>query len=95
MVCYRRFGKSLVLLERLFSRIEPIEEPLAVRICFLLLDVYFALGLTEKAVPVVTHLDKALAALKDTRRWVMKAVLAAEHVAVEVHMVILSWPARP
>ena len=58
----KQYGKSLGLLERLFHRIEPIEEHLAVRICFLLLDVYFSLQLPEKAVVVVAYLDKALQA---------------------------------
>eukprot|EP01045_Picozoa_sp_COSAG04_P037501 COSAG04_NODE_9607_length_848_cov_0.983979_1_plen_101_part_10 len=49
----KQYGKAYSLLERLFARIEPIEEHLAVRICFLLLDVYFALQLPEKAIAVV------------------------------------------
>lgn len=61
----KQYGKALSLLERLFHRIEPIEEHLAVRICFLLLDVYFALQLPDKAVIVVAYLDKALTAEKE------------------------------
>ena len=61
----KQYGKAYSLLERLFARIEPIEEHLAVRICFLLLDVYFALQLPEKAIAVVTYLDKALAAERE------------------------------
>ena len=39
----KQYGKALTLLEGLYSQIEPIEENLAVRICFLLLDVCFTL----------------------------------------------------
>eukprot|EP01048_Picozoa_sp_COSAG05_P006617 COSAG05_NODE_438_length_9828_cov_4.712201_7_plen_326_part_00 len=61
----KQYGKALKLLEGLYSRIEPIEENLAVRICFLLLDVCFTLQLPEQAVPVVGYLEKSLAAIKE------------------------------
>ena len=57
----KQYGKVLVILERLYKQIEPIEEALATRICFLLLDVYFEMGMPEKAGPVVMHLEKVLA----------------------------------
>jgi len=57
----KQFKTALHLLEGLYLRIEPIEEQLAVRVCFLLLDSYLALGLTEKAAGVLLYLDKALA----------------------------------
>eukprot|EP01051_Picozoa_sp_SAG22_P027029 SAG22_NODE_8847_length_626_cov_1.267552_1_plen_112_part_10 len=58
----KQYGKVLAILERLYKQIEPIEEALATRICFLLLDVYFAMQMPEKAAPVVQHLEKVLAA---------------------------------
>ena len=61
----KQYGKALSHLERLFHRIEPIEEHLAVRICFLLLDVYFALQLPDKAAIVTAYLDKALTQEKE------------------------------
>ena len=58
----KQYGKVLAILERLYKQIEPIEEALATRICFLLLDVYFAMQMPEKAGPVVQHLEKVLQA---------------------------------
>lgn len=54
----KQHATSAAILEELFSNIEPIEEGLAVKIGFLLLENYWVLKSTGKALPVITFLEK-------------------------------------
>lgn len=59
----RKYASALEILTRLNRTIEPIEDYLAVRICFLLVDIYLLLKQTEKGLAVMTYLDKLYANL--------------------------------
>jgi len=54
----KQHATSTAILEELFSNIEPIEEGLAVKICFLLLDNYWVLRRTSKAAPAIAFLER-------------------------------------
>jgi len=54
----KQYATSTTILEELFSNVEPIEEGLAIKICFLLLDNYITLNQPEKAAKPVEFLDK-------------------------------------
>ena len=45
----KQYGKCRSLLEDLFANIEPIDEFLAFKLCFLLLDVYLMMRQAERA----------------------------------------------
>lgn len=59
----RKYASALDILTRLFRTIEPIEDYLAVRICFLLVDIYLILKQTEKGFGVIAYLEKLYANL--------------------------------
>lgn len=59
----KQYNTSLAILEELYSNIEPIEDYLAQRICFLLIDIYLLLKQTDKGFGVVNHLEKTLASV--------------------------------
>lgn len=54
----RKYGSAMEILLRLYRAIEPIEDYLAVRICFLLIDTYLLLKQAEKGLVVVGYLEK-------------------------------------
>jgi CCR4-NOT transcription complex subunit 10 len=54
----RKYASALEILTRLFKTIEPIEDYLAVRICFLLVDLYILLKQPEKGFGVIAYLEK-------------------------------------
>eukprot|EP01137_Pigoraptor_chileana_P017080 Opistho-2@74590 len=51
---------AIAILEQLYRRIEPIEETLARKICFVLLDLYLSRGDADKAGFVMAYLEKTL-----------------------------------
>ena len=59
----RKYASALEILTRLFKTIEPIEDYLAVRICFLLVDLHILLQQTEKGFGVIAYLEKLFANL--------------------------------
>eukprot|EP01114_Cavostelium_apophysatum_P024407 TRINITY_DN9544_c0_g1_i1.p1 TRINITY_DN9544_c0_g1~~TRINITY_DN9544_c0_g1_i1.p1 ORF type:complete len:693 (+),score=200.67 TRINITY_DN9544_c0_g1_i1:213-2291(+) len=59
----KQYATALATLETLFQNIEPLDEYLAVRVCFLLLDVYLILKQKDKASSVITYLEKSFPAL--------------------------------
>mmetsp|Transcript_776 Transcript_776/g.2090 ORF Transcript_776/g.2090 Transcript_776/m.2090 type:complete len:621 (+) Transcript_776:337-2199(+) len=59
----KQYAKCRVLLEDMFSNIEPIDEFLAFKLCFLLLDVYLLQKQAERASEVLAYLEKSFAAL--------------------------------
>jgi len=59
----KQFAKCRALLEDMFSNIEPIDEFLAFKLCFLLLDVYLLQKQAERAANVLGYLEKSFAAL--------------------------------
>ena len=58
----RNYEKAVVILEKLFKLIEPLEEGLAYKICFLLVECYLSTYQTEGAAVVVYYLDKQMTA---------------------------------
>lgn len=56
----RQFATALAILEALFQNIEPVDEYLAMKICFLLIDTYLSLKLKEKVVIVISYLEKVI-----------------------------------
>jgi len=59
----KQYAKCRTLLEDMFSNIEPIDEFLAFKLCFLLLDVYLLQKQAERAAEVLAYLEKSFAAL--------------------------------
>ena len=57
----KNFDKAVVILEKLFKLIEPLEEGLVYKICFLLVECYLSTYQTEGAAIVVYYLDKQMA----------------------------------
>ncbi|XP_029211498.2 CCR4-NOT transcription complex subunit 10-like isoform X1 [Acropora millepora] len=53
----RQYTKALPLLERLFKIVEPLEETLGYKICFLLIEIYLTLYKADKAHNVLTILE--------------------------------------
>ena len=53
----KNYLKAIVLLEKLFKVIEPLEEILAYKICFLLVECYLSAYQPENAAMVVYYLD--------------------------------------
>ncbi|KAL5262497.1 hypothetical protein ACHWQZ_G008035 [Mnemiopsis leidyi] len=58
----KNFDKAVVILEKLFKLIEPLEEGLVYKICFLLVECYLSTYQTEGAAIVVYYLDKQMSA---------------------------------
>lgn len=56
----KNFDKAVEILEKLFKLIEPLEEGLAYKICFLLVECYLSTYQTEAAALVVYYLDKQM-----------------------------------
>ena len=59
----KQFARCRTLLEDMFSNIEPIDEFLAFKLCFLLLDVYLLQRQAERAAEVLAYLEKSFANL--------------------------------
>ena len=59
----KQYARCRTLLEDMFANIEPIDEFLAFKVCFLLLDVYLLMRQAERAVEVLGYLDKSFASL--------------------------------
>ena len=57
----RHFNDALIVLERVFKIIEAVEETVAQTTCLLLLDLYIAKRVPEKALVVLQYLEKTLA----------------------------------
>jgi len=55
----KQYSNALALLEELFQNIEPIEENLTIRICFLMIEVCINLKLKDKANMLINYLEKA------------------------------------
>lgn len=53
----RQYTKALFIVERLFKIVEPLEETLGCKICFLLSDIYLTLYKADKAHNVLTALE--------------------------------------
>eukprot|EP00658_Telonema_sp_P-2_P023110 TRINITY_DN19253_c0_g1_i6.p1 TRINITY_DN19253_c0_g1~~TRINITY_DN19253_c0_g1_i6.p1 ORF type:complete len:387 (-),score=108.69 TRINITY_DN19253_c0_g1_i6:169-1329(-) len=69
----KQHATSTAILESLFSNIEPIDEGLATKICFLLLDNYWILNNTSKAVAPMAFLDKILEQAGGAPTWTPNA----------------------
>jgi len=54
----RQYSSALSILEGLFQNIEPIDEYLAVKTCFLLADLYLILKQKDKVSLIIAYLDK-------------------------------------
>ena len=59
----KQYARCRAILEDMFANIEPIDEFLAFKLCFLLLDVYLMQRQAERAAEVLAYLDKSFAAL--------------------------------
>jgi len=59
----KQYALCRTLLEDMFSNIEPIDELLAFKVCFLLLDVYLLQRQPDKAAEVLSYLERSYAAL--------------------------------
>lgn len=53
----RQYNKALAILERLFKIVEPLEESIGCKICFLLSEIYLILYKADKAHNVLTVLE--------------------------------------
>ncbi|XP_073243315.1 CCR4-NOT transcription complex subunit 10-like isoform X3 [Porites lutea] len=56
----RQYTKALVILERLFKIVEPIEETLGYKICFLLSEIYLTLYKVDKVHNVLSVLENMI-----------------------------------
>eukprot|EP00927_Polykrikos_kofoidii_P054706 TRINITY_DN49091_c0_g1_i1.p1 TRINITY_DN49091_c0_g1~~TRINITY_DN49091_c0_g1_i1.p1 ORF type:complete len:1139 (-),score=196.03 TRINITY_DN49091_c0_g1_i1:147-3563(-) len=54
----RQYAQATLILEELFENIEPIDDFLAIKICFLLLELCLLQREPEQAVPVLAYLEK-------------------------------------
>eukprot|EP00928_Gymnodinium_smaydae_P007793 TRINITY_DN12793_c0_g1_i2.p1 TRINITY_DN12793_c0_g1~~TRINITY_DN12793_c0_g1_i2.p1 ORF type:complete len:1041 (+),score=272.00 TRINITY_DN12793_c0_g1_i2:120-3242(+) len=54
----RNYAQATLLLQELFDNIEPIDDFLAIKICFLLLELHLIQRDPEEALPVLQHLEK-------------------------------------
>ncbi|CAE8650170.1 unnamed protein product, partial [Polarella glacialis] len=54
----RQYAQATLILEELFDNIEPIDDFLAIKICFLLLELCLTQREPEQAVQVLTYLEK-------------------------------------
>lgn len=54
----RHYVQATLILEELFENIEPIDDFLAIKICFLLLELYLLQRKPEQAVAVIAYLEK-------------------------------------
>jgi hypothetical protein len=54
----RQYGVALSILEVLFQNIEPADEYLAIRICFLLAELYLFLKYKDKVSLIIAYLEK-------------------------------------
>lgn len=59
----KQFSRCRVILEEMFSNIEPIDEFLVFRVCFLLLDVYLLQKQADKAGEVLSYLERSFLTL--------------------------------
>eukprot|EP00656_Telonema_subtile_P026387 TRINITY_DN2835_c0_g1_i4.p1 TRINITY_DN2835_c0_g1~~TRINITY_DN2835_c0_g1_i4.p1 ORF type:complete len:621 (-),score=148.72 TRINITY_DN2835_c0_g1_i4:324-2186(-) len=69
----KQHATSTAILELLFSNIEPIEEGLAVKISFLLLDNYWVLRRTTRATGAIAFLDRILELAAGVEMWTPNA----------------------
>ena len=69
----KQHATSTAILEELFSNIEPIEEGLAVKICFLLLENYWVLRRTAKAAPAIAFLERIIDQAAGDTTWTPNA----------------------
>lgn len=63
----KKFNESLVLLEPVYQSIKPIDDYVAIKICFLMIEIYFALHLLEKISPIITYLEKNISHFIQTK----------------------------
>jgi len=61
----KQYGRCDAILEELFHHIEPLDEALAVRVCFLMLDTYIALRVPDRASSVLAFVDKFIASAQN------------------------------
>mmetsp|Transcript_96310 Transcript_96310/g.272301 ORF Transcript_96310/g.272301 Transcript_96310/m.272301 type:complete len:1086 (-) Transcript_96310:42-3299(-) len=54
----RQYAQATLVLEELFENIEPIDDFLAIKICFLLLELCLLQREPEQAIPVLNYLEK-------------------------------------
>ena len=54
----RQYATALAILETLFQNIEPIEEYLAIKICFLLIDIYLIFKQKDRIPLIIFYLEK-------------------------------------
>jgi len=59
----KQYSRCRAILEEMFSNIEPVDEFLVFRVCFLLLDVYLLQKQAEKATEVLAYLERSFLAL--------------------------------
>ena len=59
----KQYARCRSILEDMFSNIEPLDEFLAFKLCFLLLDVYLLQRQAERAGEVLTYLEKSFTLL--------------------------------
>ena len=59
----KQYARCRTLLEDMFANIEPIDEFLAFKLCFLLLDVYLIQRHADRATEVLAYLEKSFATL--------------------------------
>lgn len=59
----KQYSRCRAILEEMFSNIEPVDEFLVFRVCFLLLDVYMLQKQADKATEVLTYIERSFLAL--------------------------------
>jgi len=59
----KQYGSARAVLEEMFAKIEPVDEFLAFRACFLLLDVQILQRQVEKATEVLAYLERSYSLL--------------------------------
>eukprot|EP00931_Biecheleriopsis_adriatica_P060663 TRINITY_DN36440_c0_g2_i1.p1 TRINITY_DN36440_c0_g2~~TRINITY_DN36440_c0_g2_i1.p1 ORF type:complete len:1041 (-),score=243.18 TRINITY_DN36440_c0_g2_i1:40-3162(-) len=64
----RQYAQARLILEELFDNIEPIDDYLAIKICFLLLELLLLQREPEQAVAILSYLEKPNAFLTVLRR---------------------------
>jgi len=62
----KQYASCRTVLEDMFSNVEPIDELLAFKVCFLLLDVYLLQRQPDKAVEVLAYLERSYLELTRT-----------------------------
>ena len=90
----KQYARSRALLEDMFSNIEPIDEFLAFKLCFLLLDVYLLQRQAERAAEVLAYLEKSFAALSKPEGAKENGAAADGEAAATTAEALSEWPSK-